>query len=231
MRLLVIRPQPGADATTKRIRALGYEAVLMPLFKVHPVAWDVPPAGAYDAIILSSGNAVRHAGQGLRQLCGLPAFAVGSATMKAAEDVGLQVVFTGQSNLGAVIAAASEVGHRRLLWLAGEDRTGTSVPDEMSLDIRVVYKSAALPASPNFVTAVNNVAAVLLHSPRAARHFAILCDDHDLDRSLITLAALSPQTAESAGSGWKQIFGAAEPNDAALLSEVQRCFTNGNCDP
>ena len=69
MRLLVIRPQPGADATAKRVEALGHEAVLMPLFEVHAVAWDAPPVNAYDALILSSGNAVRHAGEGLHKLC------------------------------------------------------------------------------------------------------------------------------------------------------------------
>ena len=227
----MIRPQPGADATAKRIQMLGHEAVLMPLFEVQPVAWDVPPVGAYDALILSSGNAVRHAGQGLQQLRGLPVFAVGSATMKAAEDADLQIAFTGQANVEALIAAASKAGRNRLLWLAGEDRTAISVSDDMSIDIRIVYKSEALPAPPNFGAAVNDADTVLLHSPRAARHFAALCDDHDLDRSLIKLAALSPQIAESAGPGWKQMLVATEPNDASLLSEVQSCFTNMDCDP
>lgn len=203
----------------------------MPLFEVRPVAWEVPPVNAYDALILSSGNAFRHAGQGLHRLCGLPIFAVGSATMKAAEDAGLQVAFTGQTNVDAVIAAASENGHHRLLWLAGEDRTTFSVPEAVSLDIRIVYKSAALPAPTNFAAAVSDIDIVLLHSPRAARYFSVLCDDHNLNRRPITLATLSRAIAESAGSGWQQVVVAAEPNDAALLSEVQRCFTNDNCDP
>lgn len=203
----------------------------MPLFNVNPVAWDVPSPGAYDALILSSGNAVRHAGQGLQQLFGLPIFSVGSATMKAAEDSGLQVAFTGQTNVDALIEAASDFGHHRLLWLAGEDRTALSAPDGVSLDIRIVYKSVALPAPPNFGAAVSDADIVLLHSPRAVRHFAALCDEHDLDRSLMTLAALSPPIAESSGPGWKQMLVAAQPNDAALLSEAQRYFTTANRDP
>ena len=203
----------------------------MPLFEVQPVVWHVPPVGDYDALVLSSGNAVRHAGEGLQRLCGLPIFAVGAATAKAAEDAGLQIAFIGQTNVEALIAEARKAGHHRLLWLAGEDRTVISGPEGVSLDIRVVYKSAALPAPPNFCPAVSDADVVLLHSPRAARHFAKLCEAYDLNRSLIALAALSLQIAESAGSGWKQMMVAAEPNDASLLSEVQSCFTNGNCDP
>ena len=41
-RLLVLRPEPGASATVERARALGLDAVAMPLFEVEPVAWDAP---------------------------------------------------------------------------------------------------------------------------------------------------------------------------------------------
>ena len=203
----------------------------MPLFEVQPVAWDVPPVSEYDALILSSGNSVRLAGEGLQRLCGLPLFAVGAATAKAAEDAGLQIAFIGQTNVEALIAEARKADHHRLLWLGGEDRTIIFEPEGVSLDIRVVYKSAALSAPPNFEGAVSDTDVVLLHSPRAARYFVKLCDNHGLDRSFITLAALSPQIADSAGSGWKHMMVAAEPNDASLLSEVQSCFTNGDCDP
>lgn len=203
----------------------------MPLFEVQPVAWDVPPVREYDALIFSSGNAVRNAGEGLKRLRDLPILAVGAATAKAAEDAGLQIAFIGQTNVEALIAEARKADHHRLLWLAGEDRTIISEPEGVSLDIRVVYKSAALSAPPNFDTAVSDADVVLLHSPRAAIHFLKLCDNHGLDRSLIAIAALSLQIAESAGSGWKRMMVAAVPNDASLLSEVQSCFTNGDCDP
>lgn len=203
----------------------------MPLFEVHPVPWDAPPIEAHDALLLSSGNAVRHAGPGLQQLCGLPIFAVGTATMKAAEDAGLLVAFVGQTNVEALIGAAKDGSHHRLLWLAGEDRTASLLPEDIAVDIRTVYRSVASPAPKNFAAEVSDAEIVLLHSPRAARHFAALCDDHKLDRSLITLATLSPPIAESGGPGWKRILVATEPNDTSLLSEVQSYFTNGDCDP
>jgi len=59
MKLLVIRPQPGADATAARIVNAGHEALLMPIFAVEPVAWEAPSAADYDGILLTSANAVR----------------------------------------------------------------------------------------------------------------------------------------------------------------------------
>ncbi len=41
-RLLVLRPQPGADETAARARALGLEPVVAPLFSVRPLHWTPP---------------------------------------------------------------------------------------------------------------------------------------------------------------------------------------------
>ncbi len=231
MKLLVIRPQPGADATATRICAAGHEAVLMPLFEMQRVEWNVPSPADYDALLLTSGNAVREAGEGLGALGGLPVFAVGSATARAASAAGLAATAVGESNVADLLGIAQNAGHRHLLWLAGEDRIAVRVPDEMTLDLRIVYRSAALPAPEGFAGHVRSAGAVLLHSPRAARHFAALCDDQAVDRAEVTLAALSPAIAENAGLGWKAVVIAANPNDAALLSALQTCFTKVDSDP
>ncbi len=231
MKLLVIRPQPGADATAGRILTAGHKAVVIPLFEMQRVAWDVPSPDNYDALLLTSGNAVREAGKGLEQLSELPLLAVGSATANAANSLGLTTTVVGDSNVSDLLNIAQKAGHRHLLWLAGEDRIAVPAPDGMTLDIRVVYRSAALTAPEGFADHVRSATAVLLHSPRAARHFAALCDGQAIDRGGLTLAALSPAIADSAGSGWKAVVIAAEPNDAVLLSALQTCFTNVDSDP
>lgn len=231
MKLLVIRPQPGADATAARIRSAGHEPIVMPLFEVQSIAWDLPSANQCDALLLTSGNAVRSAGEGLDALRGLPVFAVGSATARAVQTAGLPKAVVGESNVAELLDTAIDAGHRRLLWLAGQDRIAVLAPDGMMLDIRTVYRSAALPAPEDFADHVRSADAVLLHSPRAARHFAALCDDQTVDRAEATLGALSPSIAENAGQGWKALITAAEPNDAALLSQLQTCFSRGDSDP
>lgn len=231
MKLLVIRPQPGADATAARIRSAGHEPIVVPLFEVQPNAWDLPSANQCDALLLTSGNAVRSAGEGLDVLRGLPVFAVGSATAGAAHAAGLVTTAVGESGVADLLTIVQNGGHRRLLWLAGEDRIAVSVPDGMTLELRIVYRSVALPAPDDFASDAHSADAILLHSPRAARHFALLCDDQAIDRADVTIAALSPAIAENAGQRWKALITAAEPNDAALLSQLQTCFSRGDSDP
>ncbi len=218
MRLLVVRPQPGASATAVRVEALGHTAVVMPLFEVQPLTWDVPSPDAYDAIILTSGNAVRQAGSGLAQVALLPIYAVGTATARAAEQEHIPVAFTGDAGVDAVVNAAKRSGYSRLLWLAGQDHTEAPVLDGVSVDISIVYRSTALPLPENGATVINMADAVMLHSARAACHFAELCDAQGIDRAGVTLAALSPAIANSAGCGWCKVVTAPTPDDAALLS-------------
>ena len=220
MKLLVIRPQPGADATARRIRLAGHEAIVMPLFAVQPVEWGAPSADQYDALLVTSGNAVRVAGQKLEGLRSLPVLAVGTATARAASEFSLTITATGNSGVDDLLRTAHRLGYRRLLWLAGEDRTAVSVPPEISVDTRIVYRSAELPPPDCFSEHVRLADAVMLHSPRAAEHFTQLCDVQGIDRAALTLAVLSPNIAESAGSGWKAINVAREPNDASLLSQL-----------
>ena len=221
MNLLIIRPQPGADATAARVRAAGHHALLMPLFDVRPIEWELPTAERFDALLLTSSNAVRHAGDQLKAFHELPAVAVGSATARAAKQAGLAVAITGTLDVTDVLARAHEAGYRRLLWLAGRDRITVSGPDDLTMLIRDVYRSEALPAPKNFSEAVSLAQAVLLHSPRAATHFAGLCDTKGIDRAQIKIAALSPGIATGAGKGWKSVIVAPSPSDNMLLAQLE----------
>jgi uroporphyrinogen-III synthase len=215
MKLLVIRPQPGADATAARVEGAGHEPLLMPLFAVEPVAWTAPPLENYDALLLTSANAVRQAGEQLSALAQLPVLAVGKVTATAAERAGLNVTVMGEAGVDSLLQAAQ---NRRLLWLAGEDRTIPVAPDSVQIDTRVVYRSAALAKPANFGAVTLLADFVLLHSARAAARFSLLADKEAIDRRHISIAALSDGIAEAAGKGWKSVRIAAAPNDAALLS-------------
>lgn len=215
MRLLVIRPQPGADATAGRILAAGHEALLMPLFAVEPVAWVAPSAKEYDAILLTSGNAVREAGPGLAAFAHLPAYAVGKVTAVAAEQAGLHVAHSGTAGVEELVNGFRDI---RLLWLAGEDHKAFAVPASVEVDLRVVYRSAALPTPSDCSDVITQADYVLLHSARAAERFSTLIAEQRLDRADISVAALSENIAVAAGGGWKSVHVAGEPTDAALLS-------------
>ena len=83
-RLIVLRPEPGASATVERAQALGLDAFAIPLFRVEPIAWTAPDAGQFEGLLLTSANAVRHGGDQLERLRGLPVYVVGEATAEAA---------------------------------------------------------------------------------------------------------------------------------------------------
>ncbi len=215
MKLLVIRPQPGADATAARIAKAGYKAQLMPLFAVEPVAWERPSPQDYDAILLTSANAVREAGAQLDAFAHLPAYAVGEVTAAAAEQAGLRVRHSGTAGAEELVSGLKDI---RLLWLAGEDHNAFAAPASVEIELRVVYRSAALPIPSDFSDVTRQADYVLLHSARAAERFSILVAEQGLDRADISIAALSENIAVAAGGGWKSVHVAGEPTDAALLS-------------
>lgn len=221
MKLLIIRPQPGADATAHRLRAAGHDPVVMPLFAIEHMTPPHISAAGFDAILLTSGNAARAAVDFLTSDHDLPVYAVGSATAAALHKYSVPVAQTGAEGVEVLVAGAAANGHKRLLWLAGEDHSVIPSVVGVHININIVYRSAAVPAPAEFAATASECDVVVLHSSRAGAHFAGLCDAAGLQRDRITLATFSEAIARSAGPGWASIIVATTPNDAALLDALQ----------
>ena len=224
MKLLIIRPEPGASASAERAREAGLEPVLLPFFEVQAVAWDAPDPAEYDAVLLTSANAVRFGGAGLESLRALPVHAVGDRTAAAARAARLDVASVGTSDAAAAVKAASEMGHRRLFWLAGADHRPIKMPKNMPKALKVTtvigYASGPKKLTADAAAIIASVDAVALHSPRAATEFAKAVTEFGLDKASITLAAFSPAIADAAGDGWNAVAVAERPADIALLSAL-----------
>lgn len=229
MKLLIIRPQPGADATAHRLRAAGHEPILMPLFSIEHLAMQRLSADGYDAILLTSGNAARAAVEFLTHNSATPVYAVGSATASALHVLSVPVAKTGSEGVEALVRVAVADGHQRLLWLAGEDHSPIPHIDGVRIDIEIVYRSATVSTPDNFVRHVTESDVVILHSSRAARHFADLCFTMNIPRADVTLATFSSAIAKAAGENWAAMVVADAPNDAALLKAIQAQFTPTHC--
>ena len=212
MRILVVRPQPGADATAARLTALGHEALVRPLLETRPLAWTLPAPP--DAVILTSAAAVLHAGPAADALKALAAHAVGDATARAARAAGWTAVTSGP---GTVQALLDGLAAGRYLHLAGAEVTPVIVPPTLSLMRVAVYETPLqkLPGLPD-------VAAVLLHSPRTAAQFAAEWDRLGGRRAAVALFAISDATLAAAGSGWSKAAFAAEPTESALLAMLPK---------
>jgi uroporphyrinogen-III synthase len=215
--VLVLRPEPGAGETVRRARDQGLDAVAIPLFEVEPVAWQAPDPASFDAILLTSANAVRHAGDKLTDLRGLPVYAVGEATAEAAREAGFDIKSSGDAGVKRLLGSIE--ADIKLLHLCGEHRK-EAADVRQAITAVPVYRSNEVP-SPDLRAAAGSVA--LLHSPRAARRFAELAKD----KGDIAVVAISAAAAAKAGGGWEQVQVADSPRDDALLAAAARlCNTS-----
>lgn len=218
-RVVVLRPEPGASETVARAAERGMDAVAIPLFKIEPIAWKAPDAGEFDALLLTSANAVRFGGRGLAALRDLPVHAVGEASAVAAHEAGFDVATVGDAGVEKLIGGLGP--KLRLLHLAGEHRTASSQP----MTTLAVYRSRLVEPPEDLKTAQGAV--VLVHSARAGHAFADAVDRLGLDRSAIQIAAISAAAADAAGTRWATIESAAQPTDEALLALAERLCEKG----
>jgi len=215
-KLLLLRPEPGLTASAGRARGMGLDVIACPLFRVEPLAWQVPDPANYDALLMTSANAGRHGGGNLQLLKALPVHAVGSATAEAARAAGFEVASIGQGNAADLLATLNH--GLRLLHVAGEGHREAGGTQQ--LDRCLVYRSVeigdpALPLLENLVIAV--------HSPRAGRRLAELSGP----REGAAVAAISAAAAETLGEGWERIDVAERPNDSSLLAlAAMLCHTS-----
>ncbi len=213
--LLVLRPEPGATATAAAADALGFTAIVAPLFVMRPVAWS-PPATPVRALLMTSANAARFGGAGLQALAGLPLYAVGEATAAAARDSGFTRIVVGADGVDAIVERAERNGIDRLLHLAGREYRELA-SGSVAIERRIVYAADAVASLPDAARAALPDAVVLLHSPRAAALFATL-----VDPAGISIAAISAATREAAGTGWRAVAVADRPADASLLAAAAK---------
>ena len=211
--LVIVRPEPGASETARAAEKLGLRPVVMPLFKVEPVEWRAPDPAEFDALLLTSANAVRHGGAELPRIQSLPANCVGEATAAAARDAGFSIATVGSDGVDALLALVPP--DLRLLHLCGTDRRE---PDAPGRTIRAipVYRAAQLPRPKSLKEM--DAAVVAVHSPRSGSRLAQLAKEARLRRDEIAIVAISGEAAAAAGEGWESVKAAAEPTDAALLA-------------
>lgn len=217
--LLVLRPEPGAAATMARAIAAGWHVIAAPLFTIAAEPWGAPDARAHDALMLTSAQAVRHAGPALDLYRALPVYAVGEATGIAAMEAGFADIRMGDADAALLVTMMMRDGIQHPLHLAGrEHRILDAAP--IPIARQIVYTAdpvAELPAAAR--AALANKAVALLHSQRAGAVFAELLTRAGINPASVSVAAISG----AAGAGaWGAVKIAEAPNDSALLAAAAR---------
>jgi uroporphyrinogen-III synthase len=214
-KLLLLRPEPGLSASAQRAQEMGLDVIVCPLFEIVPIPWEAPNPADYDAMLLTSANAIRHGRPALKSLKSLPVHAVGQATAAAARESGFRVETVGDRDAAVLLAKLSP--SLRLLHLAGEDHRDIG---DARIDRHIIYRSAAI-ADPQLPPLEGLVAAI--HSPRAGARLAALAGN----RSQTAIAAISAAAAKACGGGWERIETAVEPSDKSLLAlAAMLCHTS-----
>jgi uroporphyrinogen-III synthase len=198
--IAVLRPEPGNRVTAAAIEARGRTAIRMPLFEVRPVPWQPPAAEEFDALLLTSGNALRHGGPGLSALDRLPVYAVGKATADAALRRGFHVACVGDEDAASLLVRAEAAGVRHALHLAGRDRT----VEQGGIVASIIPVYASERRTPADVARLAG-SIVLVQSARSGAWLGELIDAQGLDRSRIALVGVSSRAGTAAGSGWEQV--------------------------
>lgn len=217
--LAIIRPQPAASRTAALAREMGFDAHAHPIFELKGCAWEAPDSG-FDAVLLSSANALRHGGDELAKIVHLPAYVVGQRTAQQARAAGFNVVAQADDGIASLIERI-DPAHTHVLRLAGVDHIAIDAPEGISIRTAILYESCALPMPEDLAELLCGPSTVLLHSARAAEHFADRCTALGLPRMHIALACLSPRIAEAAGRGWRAVAVPDATGDAALLESAR----------
>ncbi|RWD60900.1 uroporphyrinogen-III synthase [Mesorhizobium sp.] len=127
VRVLVTRPEPGASRTARRLEALGFEPVLLPLTATRAVPVEASIGADAVAVAVTSAHAVRHAPRALvASLAELPCHAVGKRTAEACREARFLSVAEGPGDAEALAdAIAGGLAGKAIVYLCGRVRFPT----------------------------------------------------------------------------------------------------------
>jgi uroporphyrinogen-III synthase len=232
VRLLVIRPQPHAAHTALALRARGHEPIVAPLIAIEALADADLGAGPWTAFLLTSVNAL----SGLTHrddLRHVPVFTVGERTAQEIREFGFAAVTSADGNVNDLVdlVAARLKPPARLLYLAGEDRSGDLAADlrakGFAVETIVVYRAVAAAGLPReaaeAVTQTVGDVGVLHFSRRSAEAYINAARNDGILVSALEPAhfCLSARVAEPlAQAGAAKIRVASKPTEAALLALI-----------
>jgi uroporphyrinogen-III synthase len=215
----ITRARPGALATADRVAALGFAPVVDPLLTVEALDIEIDLSHV-EALAFTSANGVE-AFTRLSDARGLPVFAVGRATARAAEAAGFVSVASADGDvedLGRLIAGSAS---GPVLWAGAKEPAGDLVGLLRGRGVMAkgiaVYETTERAPSAETLARLDAPSTVLLHSPRAARALATILRQ----RAAPSLRVLCLSEAVAAPLlGLKELGSVAfapRPDESALL--------------
>ena len=233
MRLLLTRPEPDAQRTAAALRAQGHDVIAAPLLRIELITDAQIGAGPWAAILITSAHAAHAVATHARvaPLRALPVFAVGRRSAEAMGAAGFADVTSADGNVGDLVGlvAMQLRPSARLLYLAGEDRSGDLAGDlrarGFAVETAVIYRAIAATSLPPAaaLALASGIDGVLHFSRRSAEVFVDAARASDVLESALQAAhfCLSAPIAEPLmQAGAADIRVAERPNEAVLLALI-----------
>lgn len=238
-RILITRPEPGASQTAEKLRALGFEPVVVPFTQMVglPVNIDEALSQKVNAIVVTSANALRYLPtDAVKTLCCIQLFAVGDATADAARALGFTDVISADGNASdlyaLVLAHVDKDVH--LLYLCGATRTLDIEESLLSAGLKFsvveTYKTEKISQLTDNIIGIlqdKNIDGVCFYSSVSARIFndlfalPILSDLIEF-KYYFCISARAKNCLPSALSD--QIFVCDQPRDDAMIRLISSQF-------
>lgn len=234
MRVFVFRPRLDAERTARTIADHGFEPIVAPLFEVVRLPGEAP-AGAFDAIVVTSGNAVGPLAEGPAAWRDLPIFAVGARTAAKVREAGLEDARSADGDRNDLIELIKRTlpAPAKLLMIAARDRK-EDVPgrlEEAGYEVSLWTAYAAEPVSvlPEDTQAALRQArsgdAALHYSARGAKVFIALAQaagvaDEALELTHVVISAATAAPLIAAGAS--TVLVSEHPEEAGMLAALEQ---------
>ncbi|GAA0381523.1 uroporphyrinogen-III synthase [Brevundimonas terrae] len=169
-RVWITRTQPRADITARHVRDLGWEPVVAPLLEVRAITGAMttaPSPGLVTAVALTSPNTIKAIGSDLLAYRHLPVFAVGDTTAEAARLAGLTDVRSAKGDIQALARLIARDIPTGTVFAPGAKEPAGDLP--ALLPAHRVIRLPVYETVDTGIEAPQDIAAILIHSPRAAR--------------------------------------------------------------
>jgi len=249
-RVLVTRAAHQASKLSDGLRALGAEAVEVPVLEIRPPTYPAPLEKAlreldsYDWLILTSANTVRALTEqatalGLRLSAGehLKVAAVGDATASAAKKAGLQVALVPDRYVAECLVErlASEIGGKRVL-LARAEIARDVIPEALRVagarvDVVDAYRNVIPETAPGQLREAlqKGIDAATFTSSSSVTHLADAARAAGLDFPFAGVAAISigPVTSQTLREhGWRPAAEAKVSDVSGLIAAVAQLLAH-----
>ncbi len=233
MRVFVFRPQPDAERTARAVADHGFEPLVAPLFKVVRLPGAVPE-GNFDAIVVTSGNAVPVLAEGPAAWRELPVFTVGARTAAKVREAGLDDARSADGDRNDLIELIRRTlpAPAKLLMIVARDRK-EDVSERLGqagyeVALWMAYAAepvSSLPEDAQAALRQGKADAALHYSARGARTFIAMAQAagvNDEAMELTHVALSADVAAPLIAAGASTVLVAEHPEEAGLLSALEQ---------